>query len=87
MQLTIDIKESALEKIMYFLDHLKDDVKIISKSTDLNNLEIINEDDSDFNYVIDAKEARENGEKLYSLEDVIKEFKWIFKFKKALKKI
>jgi hypothetical protein len=75
MQLTIDIKESALEKIMYFLDHLKDDVKIISKSTDLNNLEIINEDDSDFNYVIDAKEARENGEKLYSLEDVIKEFK------------
>jgi len=29
MQLTIDVKNSALDKILYFLEHLKDDVTII----------------------------------------------------------
>jgi len=31
MQLTIEVKESALDKIMYLLEHLKDDVKVIDK--------------------------------------------------------
>lgn len=31
MQITIDVKDSALDKIMYFLNHLKSDVKIIEK--------------------------------------------------------
>ena len=31
MQLTIDVKDSALDKIMYLLKNLKDDVTIIEK--------------------------------------------------------
>ena len=31
MQLTIDVKESALDKVMYLLNNLKDDVRIIDK--------------------------------------------------------
>ena len=58
MVLTIDIKDSAIDKIMYFLEHLKDDVKIIKnddfmedmkkseKDMELGNLtEIDNVDD------------------------------------------
>jgi len=32
MQLTLDIRESAIDKIMYLLDNLKPDVKIIKKT-------------------------------------------------------
>ena len=75
MQLTIDIKESALDKIMYLLEHLKNDVKIISKipSSDLD-IEVVEESDPDFGYVKDARESRENGEKTYSLDEVLKEY-------------
>ena len=31
MILTIDIKESAYEKVMYLLNHLKDDIEIVLK--------------------------------------------------------
>jgi hypothetical protein len=31
MLLTIDIKESAYEKVIYLLKHLKDDVEIVEK--------------------------------------------------------
>ncbi len=31
MLLTIDIKESAYEKVMYLLNHLKDDIEIVEK--------------------------------------------------------
>jgi len=31
MQLTIDVKESALDKILYLLENLKSDVKILIK--------------------------------------------------------
>ncbi|NWF66643.1 MAG: hypothetical protein HXX81_04145 [Campylobacterales bacterium] len=33
MILTIDIKESAYEKVMYLLNHLKDDVEIVQEDT------------------------------------------------------
>jgi len=40
MQLTIDIRESAYDKVIYFLKHLKDDVVILSttnlKENDVN---------------------------------------------------
>jgi hypothetical protein len=39
MQITLDIKDSALDKILYFLEHLKDDVKIIAKQ-DTSRLKI-----------------------------------------------
>ena len=70
MQLTIDVKDSAIDKIMYFLEHLKDDVKILSKipSSDIN-IETIGEDDPDFQYIKEARDRRAKGEKTYSLDE------------------
>jgi len=74
MQLTIDVKESALDKIMYLLEHLKNDVKIVSQtpSSDLD-IEVIEEDDPDYGYVREARVRRENGEKSYSVDEVMRE--------------
>jgi len=38
MQLTIDIKESALDKVMYLLENLKSDIKIVSESKNKINI-------------------------------------------------
>ena len=75
MQVTIDIKESALEKVMYLLRNLKDDVKIISwvPGGELN-IEVIEEDDPDFVHVKEARERRERGEKTYNIDEVLKKF-------------
>ncbi len=45
MQLTIDIRESAVDKIMYLLNNLKSDVKILTKvDTDSLDIQPITED-------------------------------------------
>ena len=74
MQITLDIKDSALDKILYFLEHLKDDVKIIPHTQNIN-LEVIDENDPDFQYVVKARQRREDGEKSYSIDEMIQEFK------------
>jgi len=75
MQLTIDVKSNAIDKILYFLEHLKDDVTIIRQATGENmDIEIIQEDDLDYGYVLDARERRKNGEKRYAIDEVMKEF-------------
>ena len=68
MLLTIEVKDSVADKVIYLLNNLKNDVKI------LNSIEKIDKNDSDYNYILDARKARLNGEKVYNLEDVIKEF-------------
>lgn len=75
MQITIDVKSSAVDKILYLLEHLKDDVTIISRSpkSDLE-IEVIREDDPDYGYVKEARERRRNGEKTYNIDEVMKEF-------------
>lgn len=75
MQITIDVKNGAVDKILYLLEHLKDDVTIISRSpkSDLE-IEVIREDDPDYGYVKEARERREKGEKTYSLDEVLKEY-------------
>ena len=57
MQLTIDIKESALDKVMYLLNNLKSDVKIV----DTNNLDIeaISAYDKDYRYILDGRKERD----------------------------
>ena len=70
MLLTIEVKDSVADKVIYLLDNLKEDVKI------LNSIEKIDKNDLDYNYILDARKARINGEKVYNLEDVIKEFEW-----------
>ena len=41
MLLTIDIKDSAYDKIMYFLKNLKDDVKVIEDGFEKNDKDIL----------------------------------------------
>ena len=76
MQLTIEVRDSVSDKIMYLLKNLKDDVKIIDKKIDMDDLdiEVIDESDPDFIYIQRARERRKNGEKTYPLDEVIKEF-------------
>jgi len=72
MQLTIDIRDSAIDKIMYILDNLKADVKIIKK-VDTNSLDIetISKDDSDYQIILNARDDRKNNPKNYgSLNDI-----------------
>lgn len=75
MQITIDVKNGAVDKILYLLEHLKDDVTIISRSPKSNiEIEVIREDDPDYGYVEEARERRKKGEKTYSLDEVLKEY-------------
>lgn len=72
MQLTIDIRDSAIDKIMYILDSLKADVKIIKKS-DTNSLDIerVSKNDSDYQLILNGRDDRKNNLKNYgSLDDI-----------------
>ncbi len=76
MIVTIDIKDSVADKILYFLHNFKDDVKIIKNKTlecDLD-IEPIGKDDEDYELFLKAKEGRKNGEKIYSLDEIMKEY-------------
>ena len=66
MQLTIDIKESAIDKIMYLLENLKADVKILTK-TDTSSLDIqpITKDDEDYQYIVSGREERKTNPQNY----------------------
>jgi len=68
---TIEIKEDAFEKVMYLLEQLKDVVKIIKK--DDVELEFNDKSNSDYKYVLAGKKSKENGEKTYSLNEVMKD--------------
>ena len=72
MQLTIDVKDSALDKILYFLENLKSDVTIISKQTNTSlDIEPISKDDEDYKYVIEGREERKKNPQNYgTLDDV-----------------
>ena len=73
MLLTIDIKDSAIDKIMYFLEHLKDDVTIVENSHDKSfDIEVINKDDPDYKYIIQGRKEREEHPENYVAEDAIK---------------
>jgi len=47
MQLTIDVKDSVVDKIMYLLDNLKADVKIIRK-TDTQLIETVSDKEQNY---------------------------------------
>ena len=49
MQLTIDIKDSALDKVLYLLENLKSDVKIVNTSNNnILDIESISKTDKDY---------------------------------------
>ena len=72
MILTIQIKDSAVDKIMYFLEHLKDDVTIVSKDYELSSdIEPINENDLDYKYILQGRKERKENPENYVSEDTI----------------
>jgi len=72
MQLTIDVKNSAIDKILYFLEHFKDDVTIISRSPDGElDIEVVEENDPDYKYIVKGREERKKHPENYgSLNDI-----------------
>lgn len=72
MQLTIDIRDSAIDKIMYLLDNLKSDVKIIKRiDTNFLDIEIISKNDSDYQHILHGREERKKNFQNYgSLNDI-----------------
>ena len=73
MTLTINIRDNAVSQVMYLLKNLQKDVKIIDSDFGMD-IEKIQEDDPDFQYIIDARNARKNGERTYSLDEIMAEF-------------
>ena len=72
MQLTIDVKESALDKIMYLLESLKADVKILKKdNTAFLDIESINKHDEDYQDILKARKERKNNPQSYGTIDDI----------------
>jgi anthranilate/para-aminobenzoate synthase component II len=71
MLLTIDIKDSAFDKVMYLLKNLKEDVTIIdNKDTELQ-IETISKDDKDYKYIEQGRiERKTNPENYGSLDDI-----------------
>ena len=69
MTLTINVEDKNIaNEIMKFLNNFKNKIDV-----ETLDIETISKDDEDYNYFLDAKEARQNGEKLYSLEEVMAE--------------
>lgn len=76
--LTIRVDESYLEQILAFLQQIPKNKREIFQHTKMEIPEIqfekIDKSDSDYQFILDAKVRRENGEKTFSLESVLKEF-------------
>ena len=82
MQLTMDFDSKFVEALQkeFSTPNVKDALyqllEFYKKSSQYldENLDIIDESDPDYNYILEAKERRKNGEKSYSLDSVLKEF-------------
>ena len=72
MQLTIDVKDSAIDKILYFLENLKSDVRILArKESSVLDIQQISKDDEDFQFISEAREERKNHPQNYgTLNDI-----------------
>jgi len=74
MQCTLELEDSFANAIKkeFNTPNLKDALYTLYRSYKEKNifLEVINPDDSDYGYILDAKKARQNGEKLYLVDEV-----------------
>ena len=48
--------------------------QFINKKSPILDIEMLNEEDSDYKLIIQSIQNRKNGEKTYSLDEVLKEF-------------
>ena len=59
MVVTLDIKESAVDKILYFLNNLKSDIQIINTSEkNILDIEPVLEDDEDYQFMLKSEKER-----------------------------
>ncbi len=74
MRLTIEIKDSVADKILYFLENLKDDIKIIKKvdnTIEPCDIEVIEKSDPDYQIILKGREDRKKHPENYISEDDI----------------
>ena len=72
MQLTIDVNDSVLDKVMYLLNSLKKDVKIINKQEESSlDIEIIKENDEEYKYILEGRKERKENPQNYVVLDSI----------------
>jgi len=69
MTLTIDINDNVADKILYFLEHFKDDIKIIDK--EVLDIDVVYPQDADYQSLLKAREERKKSPQNYLLEDEI----------------
>jgi len=77
MNIAVELpNDNVAEKVLWFLEHLKDEgVKVFqNQKNSFLDIEMINEDEEDYQLYLEAKKRRENGEKIYSLDDILKEY-------------
>ena len=79
--LDTELKESAREMFKSYGLSLSDGINFLLKQAPENktpivdlNIEQINPKDSDYKLIEEARKNRVNGEKVYSLDEVMKEF-------------
>jgi hypothetical protein len=73
MQIVVDLNERNATEVMEYLRKVADDVTVLSDEAVF--LEPIGTDDPDFPFVEEARQARREGEKLYTLDEVIADLK------------
>ncbi len=79
MYLTLELEDSFIDTLKKEFDtpNVKDAIYTLYASyKKVQNpfaLEPINTNESDYGYILDARKARQNGEKLYSIDDIIQE--------------
>ena len=73
MTLTIDINDNVADKILYFLENFKNDVKIIKQHPINNDLDIepLSKDELDYQIIVKAREERSKYPQNYIAEDDI----------------
>jgi len=73
MTLTIDIKDSVADKILYFLNNFKDDIKIIDGIIDNKPLDIesIQKNDDDYKTILKGRQERKTNPENYGTFDDI----------------
>jgi hypothetical protein len=73
MQLTIDVKDSALDKVLWFLENIKSDVTIINNPMDKKlDIEPITKDDEAYKFMLKADKDRKLNPQDYGTMDDIK---------------
>ena len=78
MQLTIDVDKNFIENLKqeFHTTNIKDALtQLFDFYKEIHEIEEINIEDKDYQYLKDAQIRRQNGEKTYPIDDVLSEYK------------